>query len=134
MTGFLLDTSGVIAVVNEPKGTVAKKLRRHAPQNIFVSSVVMHALFFGAFNSAQIEANVDVIDCLAFNVVPFDLDDARTASQVQAALRSAGTPIGPHDVLIAGQAVNRGITLVTHNAHVFARVPHSRMVDWLAAS
>lgn len=82
MTGFLLDTSGVIAVVNEPKGTVAKKLRRHAPQNIFVSLVVMHALFFDAFNSSRIEANVDVIDCLAFNVVPFDLDDARMAGQV----------------------------------------------------
>ena len=79
MTGFLLDTNAVIAVVNEPKGTVAKKLRRHALQNTFVSSVVMHALFFGAFNSARIEANVDVVDCLAFNVVPFDLDDARTA-------------------------------------------------------
>ncbi len=134
MTGFLLDTNAVIAVVNQPKGTVAKKLRRHAPHNIFVSSVVMHELFFGAFNSARIEANVDLVDGLAFNIVPFELDDARMAGQVRAALKSLGTPIGPYDVLIAGQAVNRDFTLVTHNVHEFARVPQLRVADWLAAS
>jgi tRNA(fMet)-specific endonuclease VapC len=134
VTGFLLDTNAVIAVVNQPKGSVAKKLRRHAPHNIFVSSVVMHELFFGAFNSARIEANVSVIDSLAFNVVPFDLDDGRMAGQVRAVLKSLGTPIGPYDVLIAGQAVNRDFTLVTHNVHEFSRVPQLRVADWLAAS
>lgn len=134
MTGFLLDTNAVIALVNQPKGSVAKRLRRHAPHNIFVSSVVMHELFFGAFNRARIEANVDLIDGLAFNVVPFELDDARMAGQVRAALYSLGKPIGPYEVLIAGQAVHRDFTLVTHNVHEFARVPQLRVADWLAAS
>ena len=134
MTGFLRDSNAVLAVVNQPNGSVAEELRRHAPQNIFVSSVVMHELFFGAFNSARIEANVDLIDGLAFNVVPFDLDDARITGQVRAALKLAGTPIGPYDVLIAGQAVNRDYTLVTHNTHEFSRVPHLRLADWLAVS
>lgn len=133
MTGFLLDTNAVIAVVNNPRGAIAKKLRRHAPQNMFVSSVVMHELFFGAFNSARTEANVELIDSLAFNVLSFDLDDARMAGQVRAALKAAGTPIGPYDVLIAGQALNRGLTLVTHNVQEFARVAQLRVVDWLVA-
>ncbi len=60
------DTNAVIAVVNEPQDSVAKKLRRHAAQNIFVSSVVMHKLFFAAFNSARIETNVDLIDGSVF--------------------------------------------------------------------
>lgn len=133
MTVFLLDTNAVIAVVNNPRGAIAKKLRRHAPQNMFVSSVVMHELFFGAFNSARTEANVELIDSLAFNVLSFDLDDARMAGQVRAALKAAGTPIGPYDVLIAGQALNRGLTLVTHNVQEFARVAQLRVVDWLVA-
>lgn len=133
MTGFLLDTNAVIAVVNGPKRAIAKKLRRHAPQNMFVSSVVVHELFFGSFNSARTEANVELIDSLAFNVLSFDLDDARMAGQVRAALKAAGTPIGPYDVLIAGQALNRGLTLVTHNVQEFARVAQLRVVDWLVA-
>ena len=94
----------------------------------------MRELFFGAFNSARIEANVDLVDCLAFNVVPFDLNDARMAGQVRAALKLAGTPIGTYDVLFAGQAVNRDYTLVTHNIHEFSRVPYLRVADWLAVS
>ncbi|HEV7679743.1 MAG TPA: PIN domain-containing protein [Candidatus Dormibacteraeota bacterium] len=46
-------------------------------------------------------------------VVDFDDEDARTAGQVRATLEAAGTPIGAYDVLIAGQAVRRGSTLVT---------------------
>lgn len=134
MTGFLLDTNAVIAVVNAPKGSVAKKLRRHSPHNIFVSSVVMHELFFGAFNSQRVDTNVALVDGLAFNVVPFDVDDARVAGQVRALLKLAGTPIGPYDVLIAGQAINRDLTLVTHNVSEFARVPNLRLVDWLVAA
>jgi tRNA(fMet)-specific endonuclease VapC len=42
----------------------------------------------------------------------------------------AGTPIGPHDVLIAGQALARGLVLVTHNTREFRRVPGLVVEDW----
>jgi tRNA(fMet)-specific endonuclease VapC len=131
VTAYLLDTNAVIAVINEPSGKVAKRLRRQAPSDVFVSSVVMHELFFGAFNSARTDANVALVDALAFNVVSFDLDDARASGQVRAALKAEGLPIGPYDVLIAGQALSRGLTLVTHNTREFARVPQLLLVDWM---
>jgi len=34
-------------------------------------------------------------------------------------------------VLIAGQALARGMTLVTHNTNEFARVPGLQIEDWL---
>jgi tRNA(fMet)-specific endonuclease VapC len=45
-------------------------------------------------------------------------------------LAAAGTSIGSYYVLIAGQALARGVTLVTHNAGEFQRVPGLRIEDW----
>jgi tRNA(fMet)-specific endonuclease VapC len=39
-------------------------------------------------------------------------------------------PIGPYDVLIAGQAMARDMILVTHNTQEFGRVPGLRLEDW----
>jgi len=44
----------------------------------------------------------------------------------------SGTPIGAYDVLIAGQALERNLILVTHNAGEFERVPGLRLEDWQA--
>jgi tRNA(fMet)-specific endonuclease VapC len=37
---------------------------------------------------------------------------------------------GPYDVLIAGQARARELTLVTHNTTEFERVPSLKVEDW----
>ena len=47
-------------------------------------------------------------------------------------LEKRGTPIGNSDTLIAGQALARGMTLVTHNTREFARVPGLQLEDWEA--
>ncbi len=52
---------------------------------------------------------------------------------MRAALERAGAPIGPYDVLIAGQARRRGAVLVTASTGEFARVPGLRTEDWAAA-
>ncbi|MFM0067294.1 PIN domain-containing protein [Paraburkholderia aspalathi] len=49
---------------------------------------------------------------------------------MRAHLAKKGTPIGPYDVLIAGQARARGLTAVTHNAKEFKRVPGLTVVGW----
>lgn len=41
-----------------------------------------------------------------------------------------GTPIGPCDVLIAGQARARGLILVTHNTAEFKRIDGLQFEDW----
>ncbi|MGE5441948.1 MAG: PIN domain-containing protein [Bacteroidota bacterium] len=65
-----------------------------------------------------------------FEVVPFDEEDARAAGRVRAELVAAGTPIGAYDILIAGQAVRSGATLVTANSREFARVRGLAWEDW----
>ena len=60
----------------------------------------------------------------------FDKEDAQAAGKVRAMLAASGTPIGPYDVLIAGQALARGLVLVTHNVGEFSRVAGLQVEDW----
>jgi len=86
--------------------------------------------FFGAFSSRRRAQNLSLIDALQFIVLEFDKEDARQAGEVRARLASTGTPIGPYDVLIAGQAVARDMILVTRNTQEFGRVLGLRFEDW----
>jgi tRNA(fMet)-specific endonuclease VapC len=63
-------------------------------------------------------------------IVDFDYHDAREAGEIRALLALSGKPIGPMDVLIAGQARARALTLVTHNVSEFKRVPGLHIADW----
>ncbi|TWG88273.1 tRNA(fMet)-specific endonuclease VapC [Cupriavidus gilardii J11] len=45
-------------------------------------------------------------------------------------LAAAGTPIGPYDVLIAGEAIARKLTLITRNVRQFQHVPTITVEDW----
>ncbi|WP_425350084.1 PIN domain-containing protein [Methylobacterium tarhaniae] len=100
---------------------------------LVLSSVVAHELFYGAFRSPNRAGSLARVDALRFPIVPFDAADARRAGEVRAALATLGTPIGPHDVLIAGQASQRGSVLVTRNLREFRRVPGLAVEDWEAA-
>jgi predicted nucleic acid-binding protein len=64
------------------------------------------------------------------DLLDFDDEDARTAGQVRAALEGIGAPIGAYDLLIAGQALRRGLTVVTANTSEFARVAGLSWEDW----
>ena len=97
-----------------------------------IPAVVAHELFYGAFRSQRAANNVALIDALQFAVIEFDKEDARQAGEVRALLAAKGTPIGPYDVLIAGQAIARGMVLVTHNSAEFGRVPQLQLEDWQA--
>jgi len=127
---FLFDTNAVIALLNDADSSLARRARRHTPADIGVSSIVSHELFYGAFKSKRSEFNVGLVDGLRFAVLDFDKEDARHAGAIRAELAAQGAPIGPYDVLIAGQARARGLILVSHNLREFSRVPGLLVEDW----
>jgi tRNA(fMet)-specific endonuclease VapC len=130
---YLLDANAVIAVLNEPAGPVALRLRQHQPTEIGLSAIVMHELYFGAFKSQRRERNLTLVDGLRFEVLPLDQDDARHAGEIRALLAAQGTPIGAYDILIAGQARARALTLITRNLREFVRVPGLMTENWQAS-
>lgn len=132
MSRYLLDTNAVIALLNAPEAQVAKRLREHHPREMCISSIVSHELYYGAFKSQRQQHNVALVDSLQFEVLEFDKEDARQAGEIRAALAVQGSPIGPYDVLIAGQAMARNLILVTNNVNEFLRVPNLRVENWSA--
>lgn len=126
---FLLDTNAVIGLLGGNVGVLAG-VRRHAPQDFAVPAVAAHELFYGAYRSARQTQNLALLDGLRLEVLSFDKEDARQAGEIRALLAAAGTPIGSYDVLIAGQALARGLVLVTHNLGEFARVGGLQVEDW----
>jgi tRNA(fMet)-specific endonuclease VapC len=129
---YLLDANAVIVLLNGTNPKLARRLRRESLADVGVSAIVLHELYYGAFRSSRPAANLAVVDQLQFSIVTFEKEDARSAGQVRPQLRVKGTPVGPYDVLIAGQALGRRLVLVTHNRREFARVAGLVTEDWEA--
>jgi tRNA(fMet)-specific endonuclease VapC len=100
------------------------------PGDMAISAIPAHELFYGAFKSRRAAQNQALVDALQFVMIEFDTEDARQAGEIWALLASNGTPIGPYDVLIAGQAVARDLILVAHDTHEFGRVTGLQIEDW----
>jgi tRNA(fMet)-specific endonuclease VapC len=129
---FLLDTNAVIALLKGHAGLHAR-VRQHEPQDFALPAIVAHELYYGAFKGSRTAENLGRIEALQFEVLEFDREDARAAGDIRARLTAIGQIIGPYDVLIAGQALSRGLTLVTRNIREFARVEELRVEDWEGA-
>lgn len=134
MIEYLLDTNTVIALVGRKSDTVLARLERLKEGAVGVSAIVAHELYFGAYKSRRVAHNLETLRLLFADIVilDFNREDARVAGDIRAALRQKGTPIGPLDVLIAGQAKHRGATLVTNNLGEFRRVDDLKLEDWTA--
>jgi tRNA(fMet)-specific endonuclease VapC len=130
MMRYLLDANVIIDLLNNADSKLAKRVRRESPTDIAISAIVSHELFYGAYKSGRQVQNLGRIDALQFAVLEFDKEDSRQSGSVRALLVSRGTPIGPYDVLIAGQALARNMILITRNLDEFSRVPGLRAEDW----
>lgn len=98
-----------------------------------LSAVVLHELYFGAFSGRRQQETIELYESAGLPVLPFDHHDARVAAEVRADLKRRGLPIGPYDVMIAGQALSRDLTLVTNNTREFIRVDGLKLEDWTVA-
>lgn len=127
---YLLDANVVIAFLRGRNAILDRRVQRHHPAELAISSIVSHELYFGAFRSARPSHQAARVDALPLQVLDFDREDARHAGEIRAKLTSRGTLVGPYDVLIAGQARARDMVLVTQNTREFARVPGLRIEDW----
>ena len=127
----LLDSNAVIALSANHQ-LVVQRVRRLGVGSILLSTLVMHELFFGAYKGTRTNETLRNIDRLPFETLPFETRDAQRAAEVRAYLQRLGTPIGPIDTLIAGQALARDLTIVTRNTREFLRVPDLRVENWEA--
>ena len=113
---------------------VVPRLQALRPADVGVPAIVEYELRFGLMR-LQGEAAATRLAALARFLRPlqrlaFDGECAVHAARVRAGLEAAGTPIGPHDVLIAATALRHQAILVTRNTREFSRVPGLQWLNW----
>jgi tRNA(fMet)-specific endonuclease VapC len=132
---YLLDTNVCIALINGTSEAARKRFEREvtAGQELWVPAVSLFELWYGVAKSVHTELNARRLEMFLrgpARVLPFGEGDARQAGEIRVALERVGKPIGGYDLLIAGQAMSRGLKLVTANVKEFARVKGLRWEDW----
>lgn len=129
---YLLDTNTCIYFMKGTYPCLTEKLFSLDPSCLLISSVTVFELEYGAEKSRWGEKTREQLALFLspFTILPFDTSDAIVAGRIRGILQRQGTPIGPYDVLIAAQGVNRGVPIVTHNIGEFSRVPGILLEDW----
>ena len=128
----MLDTNIVSELARNPQGRVSERIAEVGPEAICTSIVVAAELRFGCAKkgsaklTAQIKAILESIPVLALDV-PADAEYGRIRDE----LESAGTPIGPNDMLIAAHALALGAVIVTANVGEFGRVRGLSVENWI---
>jgi tRNA(fMet)-specific endonuclease VapC len=125
---YLLDTNAAIA--HRKGDSVLVKLVEDADA-VFVSSITLGELYFGAYKSGRIEANLADTEQLALSgaVLACDIGTARVYGRVRHQLRAKGRPIPENDVWIAAIALQHNLTLLTRDVH-FKEVDHLPLQSW----
>lgn len=132
MIKYLLDTNILIYTIKNRPKQVREMFNRHS-QQMSISTVTVGELIYGAERSSQPERNMADIEGLIarLEVLEFDASAAYHFGQLRAELYSKGQPIGPYDMMLAGQARSRGLILVSNNVKEFERVPGLRIENWV---
>ena len=113
---------------------VVPRLQALPPAEVGVPAIVEYELRYGLLrmpSDAAAPRSAALTQLLRpMKLLPFDGECAAQAARIRVTLEAAGTPIGPHDTLIAATALRHQATLVTRNVREFSRVPGLQWVNW----
>jgi tRNA(fMet)-specific endonuclease VapC len=130
---YLLDTDIVIYWLKNKYPGINKKIKKIDEERIFISSITVAELYFGAYNSAKQEENKQLIDELLekMNVVHFDESAAECFGEIKSLLKSQGKIICDSDLFIAAVAISNDLILVTNNKKHFERIDKLGIANWV---
>jgi tRNA(fMet)-specific endonuclease VapC len=119
---YLLDTNIIIALFADE---AAVKSNLAQAEEVFIPSIAIGELCYGARKSRRSKENLERIDELVANTVSLgcDTETARYYGEVKDKLRLKGRPLPENDIWIAALALQHNLTLVTRDAH-FQEVEH----------
>ena len=131
---YLLDTHICIYLIKKRPPEVLELFRLHSLHDVAICTITLFELEFGAQKSQQMKRSQKA---LAEFLLPLTFLDIHRSAATEAAiirgnLAQKGTPVGPYDLLIAGLARSRKMTLVTDNMQEFARIDGLLLQNWVA--
>ena len=111
---------------------VLERFRQHSPKDVAISIITLFELEYEVEKSKDRQRSEDALAkfLLPLNIINLDRSAAEEAATIRAQLEMKGMPIGPYDLLIAGLARSRDMTLVTNNTNEFERVVGLHLENW----
>ena len=131
---MLILDSNIISYYLRGDLQIVPRVQALAPADVGVPAIVEYELRYGLLRLPQEAARPRLAALMQLlqpmQRLPFDSDCAAHAARIRVELEAAGTPIGPHDTLIAATALRYQATLVTRNVREFSRVPDLQWLNW----
>ncbi|MEL6221957.1 MAG: type II toxin-antitoxin system VapC family toxin [Cyanobacteria bacterium J06627_8] len=125
---YLLDTNIIIGLFAGQESII-----NHLQQSdeIFIPSIALGELHYGARKSGRIQQNLERIEEFVADVTVVDCDaaTARQYGDVKNRLRVKGHPLPENDIWIAALGLQYALVLVTRDAH-FQHVEGLQAVRW----
>lgn len=124
----LLDTNIIIALFS---GETEVLERLPSLSAVFVPSIVIGELYYGARKSARFKTNSARIDQFRSSCVILSIDEvtARHYGKLKDHLRSKGRPIPENDIWIASLAEQYRLTLISRDRH-FMEIAGLKVEIW----
>lgn len=129
---YLLDTNAISDFFKKHPQVLAR-FQKTSPAQLAISTISVMEIEYGFERKpAAREKFGEVWASLLgdVHVLPYDARDATHTARTRAYLTGLGQSIGPFDLQLAGTALARRLTLVTHNTAEFTRVPALPVEDW----
>ena len=131
-TRFLLDTNILSDLSRNPQGRAASRISQLPPGDVCTSIIVAAEIRYGLIKKNSLRLTVQMEAILrGLDIMPFEASADAVYGELRFRLETAGTPIGPNDLLIAAQTVALGYTLVTDNIREFSRIKELPVENWL---
>ena len=124
----LLDTNILIGILAKDESILSRLVETEA---VFLPSIVLGELYFGAFKSAHPDDNAERIDRVAASTAIFYCDGTTALhyGRIKADLRAKGRPIPENDIWIAAIAQQHGLTVVSRDLH-FREIENLPVEEW----
>lgn len=129
---YFLDTNVIIDGIHGKNANIKTHFESVMSSDIYVSSIVIAELEFGAKHSKDYILNKILYEQFIkdFTEVPFIKAYSGVYGELRHDLTARGIVIGSNDMLIAATALANGGILVTHNTREFSRIKGIMLEDW----
>ena len=124
----LLDTNILIGILAKDEAILSRLVETEA---VFLPSIALGELYFGAFKSAHPDDNAERIERLAAStaILYCDGTTALHYGRIKTGLRAKGRPIPENDIWIAAIAQQHGLTVVSRDLH-FREIEYLPVEEW----
>jgi tRNA(fMet)-specific endonuclease VapC len=123
----LIDTSIVIEYLRSQNRKVSAFVKLFKDNDLCISAISIFELYNGATNESK-KQDIEIL-CYEIENIDFDINTAKTASEIYRNLRSKNKIIEFRDILISATAIQYNLPIATLNVKHFEQIENLQLVS-----